>query len=204
MNIFPAPSKCEKKEGAFTFSENDTLFLIIDSGVKNADFGINVPSFGVILLPGKRILRWSKKTVFRAVRAIAKSRDCFPEDESTEYEYVIRCTENAVNIAYSCENGLIHAFSTLLQIISPYSNANGELFRAVLRDIRQTRSQTARNTPLRVPRNFASLSQKSGKALRTSQIFPCHSRVLGNVQILIYERTRLERRIYCRRTAFRH
>lgn len=125
MNIFPAPSKCEKKEGAFTFSENDTLFLIIDSGVKNADFRNKCSELWSNFTAGKAHLEVVEKNGIPCRAAIAKSRDCFPEDESTEYEYVIRCTENAVNIAYSCENGLFHAFSTLLQIISPYSNANG-------------------------------------------------------------------------------
>lgn len=78
MNIFPAPSKCEKKEGAFTFSENDTLFLIIDSGVKNADFRNKCSELWSNFTAGKAHLEVVEKNGIPCRAAIAKSRDCFP------------------------------------------------------------------------------------------------------------------------------
>lgn len=124
MNIFPAPSKCAEKDGSFTFSESETLYFIVDKGLKNTFFKKKCSELWKNFTAGKSHLELIEADGVSGRALIAKTGDILPEAETTDYEYTLNCTADLIRIVYSEEAGLVHAFSSLLQLIGPFSNKN--------------------------------------------------------------------------------
>lgn len=124
MNVFPAPSKRKEKEGSFVFSESETLYFIIDKNIKNEFFKKKCSELWKNFTAGKSHLVLVEADGLSGCALIKKSKDYQINKDKTDYEYTLECTHNGIWVLYSEENGLIHAFSTLLQMIGPYSNRN--------------------------------------------------------------------------------
>lgn len=124
MNIFPAPSECTEKEGSFVFSESETLYFVISENVKNTFFKKKCSELWKNFTAGKSDLKLIETAEFSDCAFILKSKENRPNIDKTDYEYVLECSRDGIGISYSGEEGLIHAFSTLLQMIGPYSNKN--------------------------------------------------------------------------------
>ena len=117
INVFPQPYFFEEKEGEFVFREK--VYFALDKNFENKEFvefcsklwnnfTANKSELEVVLVEG-----------FDGNARISLSKDCVKKFE-TEYEYEFECTQNGIDIAYSEPIGLIHAFATILQLISAY------------------------------------------------------------------------------------
>ena len=121
MNVFPAPSVCIEEDGLFVFGEKEKLYLIIGKDIKNPYFVEKCSELWRNFTAGKSGLEVIIKDDFWGCAVISKKCDAGPIHEKTDYEYELDCSENGVNIIYTEEHGLIHGFSTLLQMISPFN-----------------------------------------------------------------------------------
>ncbi|MBQ7040276.1 MAG: hypothetical protein IJN39_06880, partial [Clostridia bacterium] len=118
LNLFPRPVLVQEKKGEFVF--DGKMYFIIDESFSNDEFLKLCPVLWNNFTAGKSELEIVKKSGISEIAVISSSKDDLPPAGKAEYEYELSCDENGVSFLYNCENGLIHAFSTLLQLISPF------------------------------------------------------------------------------------
>lgn len=121
-DLFPEPSRMILLDGSFDFSS--VLYLTVGCDIVNEDF---------IDLSQELLKNFTcGKTELRLIRLETKTRtaviSCCPIttlfENSTEYDYELEVSAKEIKISYSEPEGLIHAFSTVLLLIEPYSRKN--------------------------------------------------------------------------------
>ncbi len=118
-NIFPNPTECHEKEGEFRFA--DQVYLILDEQTKNPDFVRFCPILWKQFTANRSTLTVCLRKGMGNHAFLSTSQDAsLPVCDSDSFEYALEVTDSGVAIAFSQAIGLIHAFSTLLQCISPY------------------------------------------------------------------------------------
>ncbi len=118
-NIFPTPCQYIKKEGTFTFC--DKLFMTVPENFSNRDFRTLAPELWKNFTAGKCELEIIKSPSLHTTAYISKTRQAIIQNSKTDFEYEINCSEHGITLTFDGENGLVHAFSTLLQALPPYS-----------------------------------------------------------------------------------
>lgn len=123
MNIFPSPCKIEKGQGAFSF-ENEVVLSVSDS-VKNP----NAPRLFCELwnqfTAGTGTIKIQRVQTAENTAYLTRNGGCRFQDKQTDFDYEIHAGEQGVLIFYKEEQGLIHAFSALLQMIQ-FESIEGE------------------------------------------------------------------------------
>jgi len=118
MKIYPKPSVFMEKNEEFIFSNK--LYFIIDKSFSNEGFKKLCVDLWKNFTAGKSELVVIEKNNFENYAAISKDGSFVNKKNKTEYEYEIDCDENYILINYSADIGLIHAFCSILQLISAY------------------------------------------------------------------------------------
>ncbi len=116
--IFPTPTKYTKKEGTFTFS--DKVYLTVPESFANREFKALVPELWSNFTAGKSTLEIIKSPNLRTTACISKTRQIIIQNSTTDFDYEVKCTEHSIIMSFGESDGLIHAFSTVLQIIGAY------------------------------------------------------------------------------------
>ncbi len=118
MNIFPKPLEYERNSGFFRFSEK--VYLIVGHEIKNKEFERLCSVLWLNFTAGKSVLEIVKLNTEVKSAVISLDLSVMPMFSATNYEYEISAAENRIDISYSEEIGLIHAFSSILQLIGAY------------------------------------------------------------------------------------
>ena len=116
--IMPKPVFTEEKNGEFVFS--DKLYFIIDKKFSNQEFLEFCPVLFKNFTVGKTKLEIVKSDKLVNNAVISLSKDVEITEKITEYEYELVVDNNGISFAYSEDNGLVHGFVSLLQMISSY------------------------------------------------------------------------------------
>ncbi len=124
LKIYPNPYYYKENEEEFVFS--DKLYFIIDEKFSNQGFKKLCVELWKNFTAGKCELVLIEKNDIGNYAYISTSESICELKKLTEYEYEINCDENGININYSTDTGLIHAFCTILQLISPYRRKTGD------------------------------------------------------------------------------
>ncbi len=123
-HLFPKPLFCEEREGEFSFT--DALYLVVGADCVDDE----IAAFRAEMCKNFTCQKVALHTVYRSevtgTACITTDPDAVLPCRTTEYEYEIDCTETGLVIAYSKPLGLFHAFSTFLQLISPYRRKTGD------------------------------------------------------------------------------
>ena len=117
--IFPTPAVYTAKDDNFIFE--DKVYLTVPENFSNTHFKKLVPELWNNFTAGKSELVIVKSPNLRTTAYISTSLTAIIQNTKTDYEYELKCERCGIIINYKCENGLIHAFSTLLQVLPPYS-----------------------------------------------------------------------------------
>ena len=118
INVFPQPYKFEERTGEFIFKNK--VYLILDKDFDNKEFLKLSPELWNNFTAYKSELEVVFCDNLKGSARIALTVDEKPIMKDTEFEYELECNENGIDIAYSETIGLIHAFATILQLISAY------------------------------------------------------------------------------------
>lgn len=121
--IYPKPCFYEEYENEFVFS--DKLYFIIDKNFSNDGFKKLCVKLWNNYTVGKTELVLKEKENVGKAAVISLFEDAEINKKETAYEYEIDCDKTAINIHYSEDVGLIHAFCTILQLIGPYRRKTG-------------------------------------------------------------------------------
>jgi len=123
INVFPQPFKFEEKDGEFVFK--DKVYFMIDKDFENKEFVELCSELWNNFTANK-----SQLEVVPVDGAEGNARISLNKDEVrklvTDYEYEVECREEGIDISYSESIGLIHAFSTILQLIGAYRRKTGD------------------------------------------------------------------------------
>ncbi len=118
-NIFPTPEKYTEKDGTFTLGEK--VYMLIPENFSNKEFITLAKELWHNFTANKSTLEIRRSPNLRTGAYISNSMQAILQNGKTDYEYEINCGEYGISITFSQENGLIHAFSTVLQMLPPYS-----------------------------------------------------------------------------------
>lgn len=124
MNIFPKPLVYEERSGFFKFS--DKAYLIISGELKNKEFERLCKVLWKNFTAGKSVLEIIKLNTEVKGAVISRDITVAPMLSTTSFEYEINVVENRIDISYTDEIGLIHAFSTILQSIGAYCRSTDD------------------------------------------------------------------------------
>lgn len=124
IKIYPNPSCYEEYGEEFVFS--DKVYFSIDESFSNTGFKKLCVELWRNFTAGKCELEIKEVKGLGNFAVISKSETLADNKRKTDYEYEIDCDENGVNINYSSDIGLIHAFCTILQLISAYRRKTGD------------------------------------------------------------------------------
>lgn len=124
MNVFPNPYIYEKKDGNLVFSEN--VNLMVSDSFKNEKFLKLSCELWDNFTSGKSNLNVIKSSNLKNAAIISASKVSDAFCGKTDYEYEIDCGCEKILITYSEDVGLIHAFSTILQLVGPYRRKTGD------------------------------------------------------------------------------
>lgn len=118
FDLLPRPIIAEENDGEFIFS--DKVYFIVDKKFSNIEFLELAKTLWSNFTAGKSVLEIEKRSDIKGKALISLSDEAVITEAKTDFEYEIDCNENGISILYSAENGLIHAFFTILQIVSPF------------------------------------------------------------------------------------
>jgi hypothetical protein len=118
-NIFPTPVHYTEKDGTFVFGEK--VYMLIPENFSNKEFITLAKELWHNFTANKSTLEIRRSPNLRTGAYISNSMQAILQNGKTDYEYEINCGEYGISITFSQENGLIHAFSTVLQMLPPYS-----------------------------------------------------------------------------------
>ena len=118
MKIYPNPCYYVEYEDEFVFT--DKLFLFIDEKFSNEGFKKLCVELWKNFTAGKCELVLKEISGLGNFSMISKSEELSDKKKETDYEYEIDADKDGIYINYSSDNGLIHAFCTILQLINPY------------------------------------------------------------------------------------
>lgn len=124
FNVFPRPSSVTEQNGSFIFNETDTIYLICGKNDTSAEFEKIAPELWRGFTAGKSRLEFVKKDGVCGAAVISADKDAVPDKKTSAHEYELVCGCGGIYINYNETVGLIHAFSTVLQLIGPYSRRN--------------------------------------------------------------------------------
>ena len=116
--IYPKPSYYAENVEEFVFS--DKVYFTIDKNFSNSGFKKLCVELWKNFTASKAELVLTEKSNMGNYAVISKEESFAEMKMNSEYEYEIDCDENAIHINYSEDVGLIHAFCTILQLISAY------------------------------------------------------------------------------------
>ena len=118
INVFPQPYQFEERTGEFVFS--DKVYLILDKSFDNPEFLELCPELWNNFTANKSNLEVIFQDGISGSAKIALKAEEPPKGGNTDFEYELECSENGIEILYKETIGLIHAFSTILQLVSAY------------------------------------------------------------------------------------
>ena len=114
INVFFFFFKFEEKDGEFVFK--DKVYFMLDKNFKNKEFIELCAEFWNNFTANKSELEVVLVEGAEGNARISLDRDKVKKS-ATDYEYEVECSEEGIDISYSEGIGLIHAFSTVLQLI---------------------------------------------------------------------------------------
>lgn len=117
--IFPTPTQYTEKDGSFIFA--DRLYLTVPENFSNKEFKKLAPELWNNFTQGKCELEIIKSPSLRTTAFLSRTRQAIIQNQKTDFDYEMTCTEHGITLVFGSGNGMIHAFCTLLQMLPPYS-----------------------------------------------------------------------------------
>ena len=117
INVFPNPLKYVEQKGQFSFQ--DRVVLTIGKSFSNQEFLRLCPELWNQFTAGKSNLE-IVITDLDNCASLSTAGVSLDAPLLQDYEYTLRISEEGAAVRYRDDNGFIHGFCTLLQLLSPY------------------------------------------------------------------------------------
>lgn len=117
INVFPNPLKYVEQKGQFSFQ--DRVVLTIGKSFSNQEFIRLCPELWNQFTAGKSNLE-IVITDLDNCASLSTAGVSLDAPLLQDYEYTLRISEEGAAVRYRDDNGFIHGFCTLLQLLSPY------------------------------------------------------------------------------------